>query len=1130
MRYERLFNDAWDFIEMSLSDTSIDKACSSTNWQRVDLPHDWLIYDSNDLYREGVGWYRRIYKHEIHPGRKTYICFDGVYMDSCLYINTMQVGEWKYGYTGFAFDLTDFLVDGENEILLSCTYRAPNSRWYTGAGIYRNVRLIDVDEHHIDLDGIYVSSRPYGDAFHVEIETQLSKSGGVVTHAIYDPEGCLVTCGTGGKNQTLTLSNPHLWSPVAPYLYTLKTELILEGQTVDRVSQKIGLRTVRFDPNEGFFLNEQRMKIKGICQHHDLGCLGAAFNINALKRQLLLLIDMGANAIRCAHSPMAPEFLDLCDELGLLVMSEFLDSWEKPKTPYDYARFFPDWARKDAESWIKRDRNHPSVIMWSVGNEISDMHKGPRGLEILELLISLVKHFDPNENAHITFCSNYMPWENTQKCADLIKLVGYNYSEKYYAAHHEAHPDWIIFGGETGSLAQSRGIYHFPFSVPILADDDSQCSALGNSRTSWGAKSTEQCIINDRDSEFSPGQFIWSGWDYLGEPTPYHSKCSFLGHIDTAGFPKDSFYLFRSEWTDYKISPTVHLFPYWDFNDGQLIDVMACSNAPRVELFVNGFSQGVKNIDHLHGTSLLGHWLIPYAKGYIEAVAYDDFGNVIASSRRSSFTDAAAISLSPDKTELSADGRDLIFVTVSMVDANGNPVDNANNRVQVSVLGAARLVGLDNGNSADFESFKGTSMRLFSGKLLVVIAAKKASGDITVTVSSAGMSDASLHLTAIPSGIQVGVSADEENIPRGILPEKEIPVRKIGLSADRPVLDADHPSSVVTYSLFPADTTYKEVEWRLTDASGIDSPLAVLEETDTGVRITARRDGEFYLRCATKNGSDSVYLYSLLSFTAHGLGAALPDPYEYVSGGLYTLSGGGIGNGNERGFATSRDGESYAGFENLDFGSFGSDQITLDVFCLDSDPLEIRIWEGIPDGKDSQLLKVAVYQKASVWNTYQAETFLLEKRLSGIKTLSFQLSRKAHIKGFRFMPREKAFCRLFAGECDSVNGDRFLRTSREITSIGNNVSIVFKSMDFGIKGANKLILSGRTDLNKNTIQIRFHSTKDDTDSIQIAEFSGQNSDQYNQQEFSLECVTGKQEVTFIFLPGSRFDFESFQFL
>lgn len=1129
MRYKRLFNDAWEFVERPLSNDSVEEVRASPDFKPVDLPHDWLIYDSSDLYRDGIGWYRRIYRHSILPGRRTFIHFDGVYMDSCLYVGGTRVGVWKYGYTGFTFDLTDYLIEGENEILLSCTYRAPNSRWYCGAGIYRNVWLVDVNDNHIEYDGIYVSSRRSGDSFSVEIETQFTGSEGELTHRILDLDGQCVAIGSGAAQQKLLIEKPHLWSDSSPYLYTLISELRINDQVVDRVSQRIGLRTIRFDPDEGFFLNGRHLKIRGVCQHHDLGSLGAAFNEHALKRQLLRIKEMGANAVRCAHTPMAPEFLDLCDELGLLVMSEFLDVWENPKTTYDYARFFPDWVQKDAECWIKQDRNHPCVIMWSVGNEISDMHAGPRGLEVLKLLANLVQRFDPKENARVTFCSNYMPWENAQKCADFIKLTGYNYSEKYYAAHHVAHPDWVIFGGETGSLAQSRGIYHFPLSVPVLADDDFQCSALGNSRTSWGAKSTEQCILNDRDTAFSPGQFIWSGWDYLGEPTPYHSKCSFLGHIDTAGFPKDSFYLFKAEWTDEQESPMVHLFPYWDFNEGQTIDVIAYTNAPLVELFVNGVSRGLKEIDHLHGTSLSGHWKVPYSKGCIEAIAYDRQGQATASARRCSFGDASEISLSPDKTEMIADGRDLIFVTVSMKDVHGNPVENANNRVRVSVLGAGRLIGLDNGNSADYDSFKGTSMRLFGGKLLLVIAAKLSPGDIKVTVRSEGLNDAELNLVSTASAGTAGIRACEENSPRSPDPDHEIPVRKIELSANRLILNAQNPVADVTYSLLPANCTDREVSWRLTDISGIDSPLAVWEITDYGVRITALFDGDFCLRCATNNGGSSVSLYSVLSFAAQGMGTALLNPYGYVTGGLYTLPGGGIGNGNERGFATSRDGESYAGFENLDFGSFGSDEITLDIFCLDSDPLEIQIWEGIPDGKDSCLLLSANYHKPSIWNTYQPETFLLPKRLAGVKTLSFRLFRKAHIKGFRFTLREKAFCRLFAGLCDSISGDQFYRSAREVSSIGNNVSIVFKDMDFGSKGAGKLTLSGRTSLAKNTIQIRLHSEKEDADSIRLVDFSGTDGDEFSTQEFVLERITGKQEVTFVFLPGSRFDFESFQF-
>ena len=1142
MRETRLFNDGWLFAETPLEDSSVEEIRKSATWKSVDLPHDWLIYDSRNLYREGVGWYRRLFKCENLKDHRILLCFDGVYMDCCLYVNGISIGEWKYGYTGFIFDITDYITEDENELLLRCTYQVPNSRWYTGAGIYRNVWLIRVHKHHIVPYGIYISTRKVGERFAVTINTQTSKSSGELIHRITDSQGQIVTekhtsvsiktnsDKSNGSDLMLIINDPKLWSPDSPYLYSLTTSLVVDGQLVDQVSQKIGLRTLQFNPDEGFFLNGEHMKIHGVCLHHDLGSLGAATNTAALRRQLLLLKKMGANAVRCAHNPFSPEFMCLCDELGLLVMSELLDMWEEPKTPYDYARFFQDWIEKDVESWVRRDRNHPSLFMWSAGNEIHDTHASPRGLKVLKYLISLIRRFDPMENAPITFCSNYLPWKNTQKCADLTRLIGYNYSEKYYAEHHAAHPDWIIFGSETGSLPQSRGIYHFPLSESLLSDDDMQCSSLGNSRSSWGAKSTEQCIIDDLNTKFSAGHFIWAGWDYLGEPTPYHSKSSFLGHIDTAGFPKDSFYIIQAEWSSFQNTPVVHIFPYWDFNDGQLIDVRVCTNAPLVELLLNGKSLGIQKLDHTHGNTLLGEWKIPYQKGELRAIAYDKNGNVVATDHRCSFSDAVKIVLDPDKTRLEADGRDLIFITVSMKDKDGHPVENANNRVHVSVEGAARLVGIDNGNSADYDSFKGTSMRLFSGKLLVILAAKTFSGPIRLTVSSPGIPDQELFLEAVNAIVPPGVSALEENSPRGNYPQHEIPVRKIRLQATRLALDRKNPCADVSYELFPVNATYRDVEWRITDIKGIDSHLATLEKTDTGVRVTALSDGKFTLRCATRNGGDAVYLYSALFFTAEGLGPATLDPYEYISGGLFTLSDGEIKNGNERGFATARDGDSYAGFENIDFGPLGSDEITIDVFNLDSDPLDIHIWEGEPGKKGGQLISTVRYHKPSIWNTYQPETFHLDKKLKGIKTLSFQLGRKAHIRGFYFRCPEKAFMRLFAGQCDNASGDSFKRNFREITSIGNNVSITFRDMDFGDKGTNKIVITGRTSLPFNTIQIRFCCHKTGEESIQLVEFRGnQDNTSYIEQEFTLERVTGKQDIHFVFLPGSRFDFLSFQF-
>ena len=350
-------------------------------------------------------------------------------------------------------------------------------------------------------------------------------------------------------------------------------------------------------------LNGKKIKLNGVCEHHDLGALGAAFNKAALKRRFVILKEMGVNAVRTAHNMPAVELMELADEMGILIVSEAFDMWEKSKTPYDYARFFKEWAHIDVKSWVMRDRNHPSLLMWSIGNEIYDTHAGERGQEVTKMLMDYVLKYDPRENAKVTIGSNFMPWENAQKCADIVKVAGYNYAEKYYKKHHEEHQDWIIYGSETASIVQSRGIYHFPFEKSILADDDEQCSALGNSTTSWGAKSAEACIIAERDTPFSLGQFIWTGFDYIGEPTPYHTKNSYFGQIDTATFKKDSYYIYQAEWTDYKTKPMVHIFPYWDFNKGQMIDVRVCSNACKIELQLNGITIGTHVIDHEHGTA-----------------------------------------------------------------------------------------------------------------------------------------------------------------------------------------------------------------------------------------------------------------------------------------------------------------------------------------------------------------------------------------------------------------------------------------------------------------------------------------------------------------------------------------------
>lgn len=1134
MNTTRLFNDGWEFAKSDLETTD----WRGLDFSPVDLPHDWLIYDTLNLYENSIGWYRRIYEHT--GSHRVFLNFDGVYMDSTLYVNGKAVGEWKYGYTAFEHELTEALQEGPNEIVMKVVHQSPNSRWYSGAGIYRNVWLKLRGPNFIHTDGTYVTARLIGGKWAVEVDTEVSHTGPVeVRHIITDSEGNAVAQGTqvlsgSGFNvdqQVLPVESPRLWSPDEPVLYTLTTELyVLEQDTrvkVESFTQNIGFRTIVMDPQDGLFVNGKPVKLNGVCEHHDLGALGAAFNKAALRRRFKILKEMGVNAIRTAHNPPAKEFMDLADEMGFLVVSEAFDMWELPKTKYDYARFFNDWAEKDVRSWVRRDRNHPCLLMWSIGNEIYDTHAGPRGQEITRMLRDFVRDHDPRGNAPVTIGSNYMPWEGAQKCADILKIAGYNYGEKYYHEHRKKFPDWIMYGSETGSVTQSRGIYHFPHEREILSDDDEQCSALGNSNTSWGAKSPEEAIINHRP-DFILGQFIWTGFDYIGEPTPYHTKNSYFGQIDTATFPKDPYYIYQSAWTNYKENPMVHIFPYWDFNPGQIIDVRVCSNAPLVELRLNGRLIGTHHFDHVAGENIVPTWKVPYEPGILEAVAYDEDGRVIVSCVRRTFGDTARLVLNPDKRTLTADGQDLVFVEVSAVDQEGNPVENASNRVSVTVTGAGRLIGLDNGDSTDYDQYKGLSRRLFSGKLMAIIAAKLEPGPISVRVSSPGLEPQVLELEAVSAAEPVqGLTVLTENTDTPIINGTcdELPVRKIELHCQgNRTLTEENPEAIVTAHIYPQGASYQEVEWSVVADGGIPSNLAKIEADGHTAKVRALGDGEFRVRCVTRNGTEKIKLISELEFMVEGMGVAYKDPYSFVSAGLYDYSRGDIGPGNERGVSTARDGESHVGFRNIDFGPYGSDTITIPIFALNDDAYRIQIWEGIPGEAGSELVGDVIYQKPSIWNVYQAETYKLNRRLKGVTTLCFVLDKKVHIKGFSFERQSRAFAKNQAVDCDKIYGDSYTMQEAAVEGIGNNVSLIFDDMDFGEEGAVRLVICGRASVH-NTIHVQFSGRYGE--SRQIIEFA--QSDDYVEREFVLEPIKGTHTVSFIFLPGSNFDFAWFQF-
>lgn len=1112
MRTRTLWNDGWAFYA--------DPDCAELlpegklSWQNVTLPHDWQIWHVQDLYQDGTLWYRKRFSWK--PGRRCCLYFEGVYMDAAIFVNGKQAAQWKYGYTSFQADVTEWLKDGENEVLVRCLLRHPNSRWYSGAGIYRDVWMLEYEDAHLVTDGLYVSPqelRPGRWEVALSAETENTLDSDELVYTLMDSEGKIqarIHAAPRGESK-MEVANPQLWSTETPTCYRLRAALLRDGRELDCLETACGFRTVELLPKEGLLLNHKRVVLHGVCLHHDLGCLGAAFSLPAARRQLEIMKEMGVNALRTSHNPPAPGVMELADELGILVVSEAFDCWKRGKTTYDYARFFPEWYKKDVASWVRRDRNHPSLLFWSVGNEIYDTHMGEEGLETMKALLAEVALHDPRKNGLTTLGSNYMAWENTQKCAPYLDAVGYNYGESLYDAHHAAHPDWMIYGSETASVVQSRGIYHFPMSQALLVDDDFQCSSLGNSRTSWGAKSHQACLASEEAYPYHLGQFLWSGIDYIGEPTPYHTKNSYFGVVDTAGLPKDAFYLYQAGWHRWQDRKVLHLLPYWDFNPGQLIDVVIISNLPQVELVVNGVSQGKKQL--AGGSDVQASWQVPYAPGVIQALGYDDIGALVAQETETSFGDSAALCIHADRKKIAGDGRELVFCTITARDAQGNQVKNARDQVHVTVTAPLKLVGLDNGDSTDMGEYKCDCRRLFSGMLLAVVSAEGGPGVGEIRVSAPGLEGDCCRIT---------VTAEP---PLPILPEVSqqrpdpiTPVRKVELTASRTSLTREEPTVVVKAKILPARAA-GELRWRITDDRGISVSNVLLEPLEDGVKLTGVGDGRVRVRCQCGP------VLSDLEMEVQGLGSLFLDPYGYVSAALYTDSCGEIGNGNERGITTSRTERSWVAFRQMDFGPVGGDTLTMDVFEMAGVPTTIRFWKGIPYNPESKMIGERIYDKPTTWNTYKPETFRLDEPLTGQDTFALELNCKVHIKGFAFQRRSRAWDQICARGFDNLYGDRFTLEESSVEGIGNNVSLVFREMDFGDRGCTGIAIRGRSRLENNTIHLRFEGS--DGQTRQVVEFPG--SEDWTEVSFALEPVYGKQDVTFLFLPGCDFDFSSFRF-
>lgn len=1025
---KRLFNDNWKFAKIDSGNSIFDFSEDEINWYNVELPHDWLIYDTSTLEQVSNGWYKKIFNIKNCKNKKTRIYFDGICKNSEVYINKKEVGKWRYGYSSFEYDITPYLIDGNNEIIVRSSSEFPSERWYSGSGIFRNVYLIESQYSHFMSDGIYISANSQNGSVYISAEVKSTSLNSLKEYSlrlsIIDNKKNVAEKFIDHNyikfhhNQEIIsfecevqVNNPKLWDLKNAICYKMHATLFQKGILIDYVNVKFGFRSVEFKPDEGFYLNGKYMKIKGVCLHHDLGMLGAAVNSSAIKRQLKIMKKMGVNAIRTVHNMPAIEIMDMCDELGLLVMSEAFDVWKLGKNTYDYSRYFEKDCEKDIKSWVRRDRNHPSLVLWSIGNEIIDTHVDSKAIETAKLLSSYVRKYDFKQNAKITIASNFLAWENGVNVAKEV-WSGYNYYEYLYDLHHVKYPEWVIYGSETTSTVKSRGIYHFPADSQNMIYEDLQCSSLDNSSVPWGTKNLEIPLIIDRDRKWYAGQFIWCGFDYIGEPTPYKTKNSYFGVVDTSGIPKDIYYLYQSEWTNCIENPMVHLFPYWNFNKGQMIDIYAYTNASEVELFLNGNTKGRQKVDHINGNKLHGQWRLPYEPGTLKVLAYSEDNTVIASDEQKSFSDPVEIKLNPDKSELIADGKDISFIEISLVDSDGVFVANARNRIFIDVHGAGRLVGIDNGDSSDFEDFKGTSKRLFSGKAVIAIQSTFNVGKVYIHIHSIGMDDVECVLNAKNDLRKVqGNSVYKSNLYNCCTSrlndsqyQNEIPARQIELSVTENimVLNEKHPIAKVKAKILPENSTFHQVKWKVVNNNGYEARCVDLEVHDNEAIIKGTSDGEFRLRCICYNGEHSSPIISELEFSVLGIGLKYKNAFEYNSAYYYDDSNVSLPITEKGGIWTYYESIKVV-YKNIDFGIKSAKQIKVYVGNCCLHPVTLTLNEIMENGIDEKLISEIVIEPNGKWNEFVPFEYNLSQSLSGIKSFSFYTQDRIIFGGFQFV-------------------------------------------------------------------------------------------------------------------------------
>ncbi|HEU5158583.1 MAG TPA: glycoside hydrolase family 2 TIM barrel-domain containing protein [Streptosporangiaceae bacterium] len=806
-----------------------------SSWRKLNLPHDWSIElnptatggtnSGTGFLQGGLGWYRKTFT--LPPaltGKRISVEFDGVYMDSHVYVNGRLAGSHPYGYTGFEIDLTDLAhTDGTtpNVIAVKVQNQLPSSRWYSGSGIYRHVHLVVTDPVRVARHGVFVTTpgveRTYPDGFatvHVETNVAGDDRPVDVVSTISDARGRVVashtsaaTAGGDPAEDDIRLDHPRLWSSDDPYLYTLRTDVRAGGRTVDTTTTSFGVRWFAFAPDGGFSLNGETKKLYGVDLHHDMGALGSAINRDALVRQMTIMKSMGVNAFRTSHNPPSPEMIDVCQRLGIVMMVEAFDTWRTPKVRFDYGRFFDANGDADVKEMVHAAKNSPAVVLWSIGNEIPDSTNAAVGVPIARRLIADAKSIDttrPIVMGSDKYRSVPAPGSAQDQILNLLDGMGLNYNTAGSVdALHARYPTKFFFESESSSETSTRGVYQDPDQLNTgenYTPGKRGTSSYDNNLASW-TMSGEYGLKKDRDRAYFAGQFLWSGIDYIGEPTPYDVfpvKASFFGAVDTAGFPKDMYWLFRSQWTT---EPMVHLLPMnWsDHRPGEPVQVWAYANVDKVELFLNGKSLGVRTFDRKttvdgrpyletteathddknvtsgpfpgsytspNGSAGKLHltWNVPFAPGRLVAKATKD-GKVVATDELRTAGAPAALRLTPDKRVIAADGRSLSFVTIDVVDRRGVTVPGATNAVGVKVAGGGTLAGLDNGREESAENYKASSRQAWAGKALAIVQSSGRAGPITVTATSPGLRTAGATIAAAPVPGPAPAAADPFHAP-----------------------------------------------------------------------------------------------------------------------------------------------------------------------------------------------------------------------------------------------------------------------------------------------------------------------------------------------------------------------------